>query len=292
MLTALNHLVDMVEEAADGGLAIKALAAEYGTTEYHLRRMFSSLAGMPLSEYVRRRRMSLAAADVVRVRRRPADHRGPSRLRLDRGVRARVPRRSRRQTRRCTPRRWPPSAVNNPAQVPPDRRREHPHGRPHRRPPRIPPGRPRRPCPARSTKASTRTSSLTCRCLPMAEHVRLKALSDAEPAGLLQITADLEPDGSGGQRADLHARSRPHGGHACPRRPRHHRGPRRDRGRSSASNGSHPQALQDTWAATAAEWFPSNPWRLRPGPSIVCVLERDDEFTTATCELWQPVERA
>ena len=36
-----------------------------GTTEHHLRRMFSSLAGMPLSEYVRRRRMSLAAADLV-----------------------------------------------------------------------------------------------------------------------------------------------------------------------------------------------------------------------------------
>ena len=36
-----------------------------GTTEYHLRRMFSSLAGMPLSEYVRRRRMTVAAAEVV-----------------------------------------------------------------------------------------------------------------------------------------------------------------------------------------------------------------------------------
>lgn len=36
-----------------------------GTTEYHLRRMFSSLAGMPLSEYVRRRRMTVAAADVL-----------------------------------------------------------------------------------------------------------------------------------------------------------------------------------------------------------------------------------
>ena len=30
-----------------------------------LRRMFSSLAGMPLSEYVRRRRMTVAAAEVV-----------------------------------------------------------------------------------------------------------------------------------------------------------------------------------------------------------------------------------
>jgi len=44
------------------------------------------------------------------------------------------------------------------------------------------------------------------------------------------------------------------------------------------------------WAATATEWFPSNPWRLRPGPEIVAVLERADDFSTATCELWLPIE--
>ena len=58
------------------------------------------------------------------------------------------------------------------------------------------------------------------------------------------------------------------------------------------TTGQHPKALQDTWAATASEWFPSNPWRLRSGPSIVAVLERSADYTTATCELWLPVERA
>ena len=58
------------------------------------------------------------------------------------------------------------------------------------------------------------------------------------------------------------------------------------------SSGAYPSALQATWAATATEWFPSNPWRLRPGPSIVAVLERADDFTTATTELWMPIERA
>ncbi|HET9379714.1 MAG TPA: GyrI-like domain-containing protein, partial [Streptomyces sp.] len=56
------------------------------------------------------------------------------------------------------------------------------------------------------------------------------------------------------------------------------------------TEGPHPQRLQETWAATAAEWFPSNPWRLRPGPSIVTLLERAEDFSTATCELWLPVE--
>ena len=56
--------------------------------------------------------------------------------------------------------------------------------------------------------------------------------------------------------------------------------------------GSYPQTLQATWAATATEWFPSNPWRLRPGPSLVAVLDRAADFSTATCELWLPVEPA
>ena len=56
--------------------------------------------------------------------------------------------------------------------------------------------------------------------------------------------------------------------------------------------GPYPAALQATWAATASEWFPSNPWRLRPGPSMVAVLDRSPDFSTATCELWLPVERA
>lgn len=56
--------------------------------------------------------------------------------------------------------------------------------------------------------------------------------------------------------------------------------------------GPYPAALQDTWAATATDWFPSNPWRLRAGPSIVAVLDRAADFSTAACELWLPIEPA
>ena len=65
MIAALNRLVAMVEDDPGADVDLTRLAAEHGTTEYHLRRMFSSLAQMPLSEYVRRRRMTLAAAAVV-----------------------------------------------------------------------------------------------------------------------------------------------------------------------------------------------------------------------------------
>src|SRR5689334_5347814 len=66
MIAALNRLVDLVEERLGEDVDVAAVARSAGSSEYHLRRMFSSLAGMPLSEYVRRRRMTVAAGDVVR----------------------------------------------------------------------------------------------------------------------------------------------------------------------------------------------------------------------------------
>ena len=127
--------------------------------------------------------------------------------------------------------------------------------------------------------------------LPAAEHTRLKELSSTEPAGLLQVSADVDPDYTEGSELtylhgvavtettpvpeDLDAIEVPAGTWAVFR-----------------AEGAYPAVLQSTWAATATDWFPSNPWRLRPGPSIVAVLDRAADFSTASCELWLPVERA
>lgn len=66
MIAVLNRLVEFVEGHLTDEVDVAGLAMSLGTTEYHLRRMFSSLAGMPLSEYVRRRRMAVAAAGHAR----------------------------------------------------------------------------------------------------------------------------------------------------------------------------------------------------------------------------------
>ena len=49
-----SHLVQDMEQSQISQIA--------GCSEYHFRRMFSFLAGMPLGEYIRRRRLSLAGA--------------------------------------------------------------------------------------------------------------------------------------------------------------------------------------------------------------------------------------
>ena len=130
--------------------------------------------------------------------------------------------------------------------------------------------------------------------LPFARHVTLGFYHGHElpdPAGLLQVSDDLDEEREEGSELTylhgvavteetpvpdgLDAIEVPAGSWAAFR-----------------TSGPYPSALQQTWAATATEWFPSNPWRLRPGPSIVSVLERAGDFSTATCELWLPVEPA
>ncbi|GAA5084400.1 AraC family transcriptional regulator [Microbacterium yannicii] len=288
MIAILNRVVGYVEDHLTENVDIADLARSLGTTEYHLRRMFSSLAGMPLSEYIRRRRMSVAAADVIgggdvlgiAVRYgygsteafgrafRAVHGVGPGDVRRDGG-----PLRTQPQLRfRLTVEGNTPMdtritdltdlrLVGHAARVPLIHEGVNPHIQAH------------------------------IASLPAEEHLRLKALSSAEPAGLLQVSADVEPDYTEGSELtylhgvavgegttvpdDLDVIEVPAGSWAVFR-----------------TAGPYPAALQSTWAATATDWFPSNPWRLRPGPSIVAILDRADDFSTATSELWLPVERA
>ncbi|MFI8372072.1 GyrI-like domain-containing protein [Streptomyces sp. NPDC085466] len=289
MISALNRLVDQVEEHLSEELDVGALARSLGTTEYHLRRMFSSLAGMPLSEYLRRRRMTVAAGEVVRgesdllaiavrhgygsaeafgrafrsvhgagpgdVRRDGGPLRTQPQLRFRLSVEGSIPMETRLVDRPAF------RLVGHSARVPLVHEGVNPHIVRH------------------------------IAALPQEEHLRLKSLGDTQPEGLLQVSDDLDPDAAeGSELTYLHGvaldrdTAVPDGLDAI----------EVPAGRWAVfrTSGPHPQALQTAWAATATEWFPSNPWRLRQGPSIVAVLERADDFTTATCELWLPVEPA
>lgn len=295
MIEILNRIVDEIERhladpdahQATGAEMVDAVATSAGTTSYHARRMFASLAGMPVSEYVRRRRMTVAAADVLSgddllaiavrygygsvesfgrafravhgvshadVRRDGGPLRSQPVLRFRLTVEGSRPMDARIIDQPAL------RLVGHAARLPLIHEGENPHIRRH------------------------------VESIPPAEHLRLKELSNAEPAGILSITGDVDPDSPEGTEltylhgvavvvdtpvpTDLDALDLPAGTWAVFR-----------------SSGEHPAALQRIWAATATDWFPSNPWRLRPGPSILSVLEHSADFSTATCELWLPVER-
>jgi AraC family transcriptional regulator len=286
MIGTLNDLVDLVERRGGDELDVEAFARAHGTTEYHLRRMFSSLAGMPLSEYRRRRLMTLAATDLVAgapnlldvaVRHgyasveafgrafRAVHGTGPADVRRDGGpLRTQPVLRFRLSVEGSIPMdvtitdRPELALVGHAAQVPLIHAGVNPHIQAH------------------------------VAAIPAQEHQRLKALSTTDPAGILAVTADVDPDAPEGTLLTyLHGVATD--GTVPP--PDDLDVIRVEAGAWAvfASSGPFPETLQRLWAATATEWFPSNPWRLRPGPSVLRYLELT--ATHATCELWLPVER-
>lgn len=65
VLERLNQAMEHIEQQLDGSIDVGELARVAATSQYHLRRMFSALAGMALSEYIRRRRLTVAGAEVL-----------------------------------------------------------------------------------------------------------------------------------------------------------------------------------------------------------------------------------
>lgn len=287
MIEILNRLVDEIESRIGEDIDIDVLAVSMGTTGYHARRMFSSLAGMPVSEYMRRRRMTVAAADLIGdedlltiavrygygsieafgrafrsvhgvshgdVRRDGGPLRSQPTLRFRLTVEGSVPMDARIIERPAF------RLVGHATRVPLIHEGVNPHIQQH------------------------------IASLPVSEHQRLKDIGNTEPRGILQVTADVDPDyREGSELTYLHGVA-VEGGTETPS------------GLDVIdletgewvvfrTSGPHPSALQDAYAASASEWFPSNLWRLRPAPSIVSILEHADDFSTATYELWFPIER-
>ena len=60
----LNRAMVYIEENLDGEIDVAQLVQIACCSAYHFQRMFGYMAGVPLAEYIRRRRMTLAAADL------------------------------------------------------------------------------------------------------------------------------------------------------------------------------------------------------------------------------------
>ncbi|MED1865760.1 AraC family transcriptional regulator [Fictibacillus nanhaiensis] len=63
-LKSMNDALEYLEEHLQVEIDFAEVARRAYCSEYHFKRMFSFLAGIPLSEYVRRRRLTLAAFEL------------------------------------------------------------------------------------------------------------------------------------------------------------------------------------------------------------------------------------
>ncbi|ASU58651.1 helix-turn-helix domain-containing protein [Nocardiopsis dassonvillei] len=289
MLDRLNRALEKVEEDTGRPVDVAEMARIALTSEHHLRRLFSALAGMPLSEYVRRRRLTLAGAEVlgggdslldIAVRHgygsaeafarafRAMHGVGPGEARRTGAVLASQPRMSFRLTvEGSTTMRY--RIVDKEAfrLVGPKVRVPIVHeGRNH-------------------------AMEEFVRSLDKGVRARVAELSDQEPRGVLGVTAALSPDRGEGSLIDYYE--------AAATSARGAEGMETLEVPSgtwvvfpkSVPVARCPEGLQHMWADAFGQWFPSNTaYRATEGPEILRVSYTEDG-ATAEAELWLPVER-
>lgn len=285
MLERLNEAMAYVERHLDQRIEVAELARVAVTSEYHFRRMFSALAGMPLSEYVRRRRLTVAAADVlageatlldIAVRYgygsaeafgrafRSVHGVGPGEVRRAGAVLRSQPRISFRLIiEGSTSMRYRVT----------EKDAFHLVGRKARVPLVHEGMNPAIVAFVKSIDAGTVE--------------RIEALSDQEPRGIVNVSDKLGDNREEGVELDywhgvVTGATPPEGLDAMP--------VPAGTWAVFSSSGEFPQTLQNIWRDVFTEWFPANPYRSRPGPELLQARVSADG-TRADAELWIPVER-
>ncbi|MEU9232452.1 AraC family transcriptional regulator [Streptomyces subrutilus] len=286
MLERLNQAMEHIEARLDGQIEAADLARIVATSEYHFRRLFSALAGMPLSEYVRRRRLTIAGAEVLAGDRtlleiavRYGYSSGEAFARAFRAVHGVGPGEARRSgaSLRSQPRLSFRLTVEGSSSM---RYRivEKDEFRMVGRKARVP----------LVHEGVNPAIADFIRGIGQETLRRMEGLSDQEPRGIVGVSGNIDPSRAEGTELDyfhgvvtraavpedMDALAVPAGTWAV-----------------FESSGTFPQALQYLWRDVFTQWFPSNPYRSRPGPEILRVRLSQDA-AEADAELWIPVERA
>ncbi|MGI5216145.1 AraC family transcriptional regulator [Plantactinospora sp. CA-290183] len=286
MLEPLNEAMDHIERHLDQPIEVAELARIAVTSEYHFRRLFSALAGVPLSEYVRRRRLTVAAAEVLAGERSLLDIAvrygytsteaftrafralhgvGPGEARRTGAALRAQPRMSFRlivegsgSMRYRLVEKDAFTVVGRKARVP------------------------------LVYEGVNPAIAEFIRSIDPETVQRIADLSDQEPHGLVSVTDDLDESRAEGTELDYY-----HAVVTGADVPGDMQGLAVPAGTWAVfeSSGEFPRTLQHLWRDVYTQWFPSNPYRSRPGPEMLRT-ELSADGTTAEAELWIPVERS
>jgi AraC family transcriptional regulator len=289
VLDQLNQAMDRIERNLDHTIDVADLARTACTSEYHLRRMFSALAGMPLSEYVRRRRLTVAGAEVLsgsatllEIAVRYGYGSGEAFARAFRTMHGVGPGEARRTGAALVsqPRLAFRLTVEGSSSM---------QYRVVDRPAFTVTGFKARIPLVHSGPNQAIIDFVRGLDKPAVEH--LEKLSDQEPQGIVAVCDDLDPSRAEGTELDYYHAvitsasapdPAPEGTTTLPVPP--------GTWAVFTTSGPAPQAIQELWRDVFTEWFPSNPYRTRPGPEILRTRMSPDG-TEADAELWLPVER-
>lgn len=279
-----NRAMAIIEQDLAATAEVSELAKAALTSEYHFRRMFSSLAGIPISEYIRRRRLTAATAEilegatVLEVAVRYGYGSAEAFTRAFKAMHGLTPSEARR----------PGAVLHSQPQLRFHLRVEGNTDMKHRivdkgafhliglkaRVPLVHSG------PNQAIIDFQRS-------LDPALTARLLELADTDPSGPLSVTDNINEQRTEGSELDYwHAvastKAAPEGLDSL----------RVPAGQWVVfeTEGKFPEVLQSMWADAATEWFPANPYRWAPGPEMLSV-QVEAGGTHGRGQLWIPVER-
>ncbi|MFJ9550551.1 AraC family transcriptional regulator [Streptomyces erythrochromogenes] len=286
MLERLNQALDHLETRLDQDIDMTEVARIAAVSEYHFRRLFSALAGMPLPLYIRRRRMTLAGAEVLAgeltlldIAVRYGYGSGEAFARAFRSVHGIGPGEARRTGAVLTaqPRMSFRVIVEGSASMR--------YRIVEKEPFRIIGRKATVPLVHDGVNAA---ATAHIKSLDEQTVTRMKALAGLEPEGILSAAVHLTDSREEGAEVDywvgvvthpetdaegLDILDVPAGTWAV----FDHHGP-------------YPNALQELWRDVFTQWFPSNPYTSRPGPELLRTQPVETGRTTDS-QLWIPVER-
>ncbi|MFG2828195.1 GyrI-like domain-containing protein [Streptomyces sp. NPDC048434] len=286
MLERLNRAMEHIESRLDQPIDVVELAHIAVTSEYHLRRLFSALAGLPLSEYIRRRRLTVAGAEVLAGERTLLDvamrygySSGEAFARAFRAVHGVGPGEARRTgaALHSQPRMSFRLIVEGNSSM---RYRivDKDEFRVVGKKARVP----------LVHEGTNPAIAEFVRGIGPETLGRITALSDQEPTGIVAVSDNLDPSRAEGTELDYY-----HGVVTRADAPGDMDVLAVPAGTWAVfeNSGPFPRALQYLWRDVFTQWFPSNPYQSRPGPEILQVsLSQDGE--QADAGLWIPVERS
>lgn len=283
-LAGMNRALAYVEAQLDGDIDFKEVERLALCSEYHFRRMFVTLAGISLSEYIRRRRLTLAAFELADPALRVLDvavkygySSADAFSRAFRALHGITPSEARQHGQPLKA--YPPLTFQLTVKGGSDMKY------------RI------------EEKGAFTIAGLMRRVPLIYEGVNphiaamwesldeetiatLKALSNVEPAGMISASTNFSEGRAEGDELDHYIG-------VATTRDAPARFARLDVPATTwavfTSIGPFPQTLQNIWARIYAEWFPSAAYEQAPGPEILWNADKDTTSPTFHSEIWIPV---
>lgn len=284
-LAQMNDAMAYLEEHLTEKISVARVAQIAGCSEYHFRRMFSYLAGMPLGEYIRCRRLALAGT-LLRQGAKVLDcalllgYDAPDAFRKAfQGMHGILPSVAKRE--HAVLKAFPPMTFQ--LTIKGGTKMEY---RMVRNSAFWIVGFKKR-ITLQYEGINPQMDALYEQLTP--ERIaELKGLCDIEPYGMLSVSANFSERTTEGTELDQYV------GVASTRQPPHGY----ESLRVEASDwavftvvGPFPQAVQDMWARIFAEWLPSSDYELTQGPEMLWHESPDLSKPEVKSEIWIPVRQ-